>query len=144
MKVLLDTSLLVAAMVEAHPAHQRALPWLQGVKDGTHKGFVAAHSIAELYAVLTTLPVQPRIPPVVASRLIQRNVITVCDVVALSQEDYAAMPAHVSASRIVGGTIYDALILYAAIKTHVDRVVTLNEKDFRRVFPHFGDRVCGP
>jgi len=29
MKVLLDTSVLVAAMVEAHPAHEKSLPWLQ-------------------------------------------------------------------------------------------------------------------
>ncbi|MDO8722802.1 MAG: hypothetical protein Q7J31_11375 [Syntrophales bacterium] len=28
MKVLLDTSVLVAAMVEAHPAHETSLPWL--------------------------------------------------------------------------------------------------------------------
>ena len=29
MKVLLDTSVLIAAMVESHPMHERALPWLQ-------------------------------------------------------------------------------------------------------------------
>lgn len=55
MRVLLDTSVLVAAMVEAHPAHERALPWLQRVEAGIDSGVVAAHSVAELYAVLTTL-----------------------------------------------------------------------------------------
>ena len=29
MKVLADTSVLVAAMVESHPAHGRVVPWLQ-------------------------------------------------------------------------------------------------------------------
>lgn len=89
MKVLFDTSLLVATMVESHPAHDRALPWLQRVKDGAHKGFVAAHSIAELYSVLTTLPLQPVIPPIMAQRLIHQNVVICCDVVSLSSEDYA-------------------------------------------------------
>jgi len=35
MKVLLDTSVLVAAMVEAHPAHEKSLPWLQQIKKGS-------------------------------------------------------------------------------------------------------------
>lgn len=59
MKVLLDTSVLVAAMVETHPMHECALHWLQRIKDGGDVGIVAAHSIAELYAILTTLTVQP-------------------------------------------------------------------------------------
>ena len=75
MSILLDTSVLVAAMVESHPAHARALPWLQRVQDGTETGLVAAHSLAELYAILTTLPVQPHIPPTVARQLIQHNVL---------------------------------------------------------------------
>jgi len=144
MRVLLDTSLLVAAMVEAHPVHARALPWLQRVKDGTHRGFVAAHSIAELYSILTTLPVQPRIAPAIAWRLIHQNVFGLCDVVSLSREDYAIVIDHLSESGIVGGLTYDALILYAGIKTEVERVVTLNEKDFRKIYPHFADRLTGP
>lgn len=36
MKVLFDTSVLVAAMIESHPAHERALPWPQKSK---HKDF---------------------------------------------------------------------------------------------------------
>ena len=144
MKVLLDTSLLVAAMVEVHPVHSTALPWLQRVNDGTHKGFVAAHSIAELYSILTTLPVQPRISPPIARQLIHRNVLDSCDVVSLSKEDYVTIMDHLSELGIMGGVTYDALILYAGIKTDVDRVVTLNEKDFRKVYPHFAGRLSGP
>lgn len=73
MKILLDTSVLVAAMVEAHPAHTQALPWLQKAQAGADTWLVAAHSLAELYAILTTLPVRPRILPAVARELIQRN-----------------------------------------------------------------------
>ncbi len=102
MRVLFDTSVLVAAMVEAHPVHEKALPWLQRVKDGTDKGFVAAHSIAELYSVLTTLPVQPRITASVARRLIHQNVISSCDVVPLSDEDYTTVIDHLSEAGILG------------------------------------------
>jgi hypothetical protein len=42
--------------------HAQALPWLQRAKNDTDTWLVAAHSLAELYAVLTTLPLQPRFP----------------------------------------------------------------------------------
>lgn len=83
--------------------HERALPWLQDVKNGAHEGFVAAHSLAELYSILTTLPVQPRIPPGVARRLIHKNVITSCELVTLSEGDYGAVIDHLSGLGITGG-----------------------------------------
>lgn len=63
MKVLLDTSVLVAGMVEAHPYHAQGMRWLKRVIQGEIQGIVAAHTLAELYAVLTALPVEPRIAP---------------------------------------------------------------------------------
>ncbi len=144
MRVLLDTSVLVAAMVESHPAHARALPWLQRVKGGTDTGLVAAHSLAELYAILTTLPVQPRIPPTVAQQLIKHNVLSIFEVMFLSDKDYAAVIDHLSGLGIVGGATYDALILHAALKADADQVVTLNEKDFRRVYPNLADKIVSP
>jgi len=142
-RILLDTSVLVAAMVESHPAHARALPWVQRVQDGVDIGLVAAHSLAELYAIFTTLPVQPRIPPAVAQQLIN-NILGRFKVVFLSDEDYIAVINHLSDLGIVGGATYDALILHAAVKANADRVVTLNEKDFLRVHPALADKIVSP
>lgn len=144
MNILFDTSVLVAAMVEAHPMHERALPWLQRVQAGLDVGIIAAHSIAELYAVLTKLPVRPRISPAVAQRLIQQNVLEICRVVSLSEDDYVAILGHLSDTGIVGGATYDALILYAALKADVDCVVTSNETDFRRIYPDLADKIVAP
>jgi len=144
MNVLLDTSVFVAAMVEAHPAHPRAFPWLQQLINGTHTGFVAAHSLAELYAILTTLPVHPRISPSAAQQLMQHNVLDICQVVSLSDADYAAIIQHLSEQGIVGGVTYDALIVYAALKAHVDLLLTLNEKDFRRIYPDAAEKIVAP
>ncbi len=63
MKVLFDTSVLVAAFIANHPEHTDSLPWLQRVQAEKIAGFISAHTIAELYAVLTRLPRQPRISP---------------------------------------------------------------------------------
>ena len=64
--------------------------------------------------------------------------------VPLSVEDYAAIIEHLCVSGIVGGVTYDALILYAATKVGVDRVITLNEKDFRRVYPELAGQITSP
>ncbi len=87
MRILLDTSTLVAALVEMHPNHVLAFPWLQKVKNKAFTGFVAAHSIAELYSVLTTLPIRPRISSATAVRLLKRDVLDQFEAVSLSKED---------------------------------------------------------
>jgi len=144
MKVLLDTSVLVAAMVEVHPGHHRALPWLQRAKRRELTAIVSAHSVAELYAVLTSLPLQPRISPPTAARLIQENVLSATIVVALSAKDYRNLLEHVAREGIVGGAIYDAVIAHVAWKERVDQLVTLNEDDFRRVYPSLAERIIAP
>lgn len=144
MKVLLDTSILVAAIIEAHPAHSLALPWLQRAKEKAYTGLIAAHSLVELYAILTTLPIQPRIPPDTAYHLIQHNIIDVLEVVSLSDKDYETLLEHLSDLGIVGGAVYDALILHAAFTANVEQVITLNEKDFQRVYPSLANKIISP
>lgn len=144
MKALLDTSVLVAAMIEAHPAHERALPWLQQARAGQITASVASHTLAELYAVLTRLPLQPPISPPVAWQLIQQNVLTVFEIVSLSEDDYRTVLEHLSQQNIRGGATYAALIAYAASKTNADQLVTLNEKDFLKVYPDLAERIVVP
>ena len=144
MRVLFDTSVLVAAIVEAHPAHTRALPWLQRVKAGIDTGVVAAHSVAEMYAVLTTLPIRPRISPSTARHVIGQNVLDTCEIVSMSDTDYAQIVAHLATAGILGGATYDALILHAAVKVEIDQVLTLNPKDFRRIYPALATIIVEP
>ena len=131
-------------MVEGHPSHTLAWPWLQRVKAKTDAGLVAAHTLAELYAILTSLPVNPRIPPTLAVQLIQRNVLDTCEVVALSGADYVTLLNHLADLGIAGGAVYDALLLHAAWKSGIDQVVTLNAYDFRRVYPALADKIVSP
>ncbi len=43
MKVLFDTSVLVAAMVEVHPMHGRSIPWLRRAREGRVVFLAASH-----------------------------------------------------------------------------------------------------
>jgi hypothetical protein len=81
MKTLFDTSIIVSGIVESHPMHAKCLPWLQRAKAGDVECIVASHTLAETYAVLTTLPVKPRISPLVAQRLIDNNLQAIARIV---------------------------------------------------------------
>ena len=144
MRVLFDTSVLVAATVEPHPVHNRALPWLQRAKAGEFDFLVATHTLAELYAVLTTLPVKPRITPLAAWRLVQTNVEVSARIVTLSVSDYKGTVREMAENGLTGGVIYDALIVTAARKSGADRLLTLNEHDFLRLWPQGEDVITVP
>jgi predicted nucleic acid-binding protein len=143
-RILFDTSLLIAAVVEGHPAHALAFPWLQRAKDKTNTGVVAAHSLADMYAILTRLPVRPAIPPDMAREIIAVNVLDTCEVVTLSAGDYVTLLNHLADLKVAGGAVYNALLLHAAAKAGVDQVVTLNAHDFRRVYPALVDKIVSP
>ena len=51
MKILFDTSVLVAALINSHPRHESAIHWLQQVKLGEIEMVIATHTLAELYAM---------------------------------------------------------------------------------------------
>ncbi len=144
MKVLLDTSVLVAALVEPHPEHQRALPWLTKARTKSSETLISSHTIAEVYAVLSTLPVSPKISPGLAGRLIRESVEPRMTIVPLSTADYLATIRHLSELGLSGGAVYDALIVRAAQKSGADRIVTLNMNDFRRVWPEGASRIVAP
>lgn len=131
-------------MVEDHPRHEPAYSWLKRVTIGPDEGVVAAHSLAELYAVLTTLPVHPPITPHAAQQLIEQNILRRFRVVALSAQEYEEVIQHLSSTGVIGGATYDALILQSAKQAAVDLVVTFNVKDFQRVFPKLKARIVEP
>jgi predicted nucleic acid-binding protein len=133
MHVLCDTSVLVAGMVSVHPRHSASFPWLARAREGHERLSIAAHSLAECYNVLTSLPVTPRIGPAYALRLITDDVVGCAQIVALTPAQYHGVIRDLAARGIQGGTVYDALILACARKAGVERLLTLNPRDFERV-----------
>ena len=74
MNVFFDTTVLVAGSEQSHPHYTQARPALLRVAAGEDRGFVCLHSIAEVYAALTRLPVRPQIRPVEAARIVGENI----------------------------------------------------------------------
>jgi predicted nucleic acid-binding protein len=143
-KALIDTSTLIAALLPDHVHHNAALPWLSKAKSGAFEFVCSAHSLAELYAVLTRLPRTPLISPDDAWRLIQENVIDHARVHSLSGDEYATLIATLSREKIVGAAVYDALIARVGELAAVDFLVTLNVTDFQRLWPAGAGRIVSP
>ena len=135
MIILFDTSVLIAAFVESHPMHKRAFPWLKQAKAKEFEMIVAAHTVAELYAVLSTLPIKPRISPLIARKLIGENIESTGKIIALTPREYISVIKEISEMGLVGGVTYDALIAKVAQKSKVEKLLTLNVDHFTRVWP---------
>jgi predicted nucleic acid-binding protein len=144
MKILFDTSVIIAAIVEPHSLHSIAFPWLKRAKSREFDLFVASHTLAELYAVLTTLPIRPKIAPGVARQLIHNNIEAIARIVSLSASDYRSVIKRMGDLELSGGIIYDALIARAAQRSRVDRIVTFNIDDFKRVWPEGTAHIIVP
>ncbi|HEY3914547.1 MAG TPA: PIN domain-containing protein [Verrucomicrobiae bacterium] len=135
MKIFCDTNVLVAAFLANHPQHAAARPVLERVKARTDKGFVAAHSLAETYAVLTRLPGASQVPPGITWQLISENIIKNFELVPLSAREYSRTIQHASSNDVRGGKIYDALLLAAAAKSGAQRIYTFNVAHFQTMAP---------
>jgi len=144
MKILFDTSVLIAAMVEVHPSHDPAFDWLRKAKAEEIEGFVCSHTLAETYAVLTKLPISPKISPNMAQRLIRDNLLSCTRVITLTSKDYTLVIDRLAGFGESGGVIYDALIVQAAKKAKADLLLTLNIKDFKRVWPERPNIIKSP
>jgi predicted nucleic acid-binding protein len=133
MRVFLDTSVLIASVLEKHPSHTRAFAVLERVQSGRDEGFVSAHSLAEMYSTLTRLPVPFRHSPEQALLSIEENVLRHFKISALTEHDYIALVREAAFAGIQGGTVYDAVLLKSAGKMELDRIYTLNLRHFETI-----------
>jgi predicted nucleic acid-binding protein len=142
-KVLFDTSVIVAGLWLEHPEHQKCLPWLQQVQTQAIQGIICTRTLAELYRVLTSLPIKPRLSPRITKQLIDTN-LKHFEIIPLTTEDYQQVVEQMVKLNIMGGVIYDALIAQIAIKHNIDQIVTLNAKDFTRLSNQIAQLVIVP
>lgn len=133
MKILFDSSVLIAAFVESHPKHKSALPFLIKAKNREFEFIVSAHTILEIYSVLTSAPLKPKISPIIAKKLIENNIKSIAKIVSLSDKDYLNIIQKMCDSDLKGGIVYDAIIVECGLKSKVDEILTLNPKDFSRL-----------
>jgi predicted nucleic acid-binding protein len=144
MTIFCDTSVLVAACIRNHPHHPRARPVLESIAGGKEVGWISAHSLAEVFSALTSVPLAPRILPSEAQAMIAANIRRHFRMVAVTDRMYERA-IEVCVGRGLGsGKVYDALLIECARAVPADRIYTFNLSDFRRLAPDLSDRLSAP
>ncbi len=139
-RVLVDSSCLVAAALPFHEHHAATLADLARRRDAGQTFVLAAHSILESYAVLTRLPPPHRLAAADALAVLERN-WTAADIVSLGGTDSWRLLRQGAAAGVAGGRVYDAAIAACARKGKAVELLTWNVKHFAGVE---GVRVLSP
>ena len=126
-----DSSVLVAALLPAHPDYRRCRPPLDRARAeaGVHR--CTTHALAETFRVLAALPIKPPLTKQAARMLVTQTLAPHLDPLPLRATDYVAALDLVCESTLGAGAIYDALHLVAARRARAERLVTLNLRHFR-------------
>jgi predicted nucleic acid-binding protein len=136
-RTFLDTSILLAGLVEMGDASAAAASILDAVAGGTiRRPLTAWHCCLEFYSVATRLPAGLRLEPAQARRLLEEEVLrrfTVCDLPANARSRFLA---EASAERVSGGRVYDAHIAESARLAGARVVVTDNRRHFVTLMRH--------
>ena len=140
MKWFFDTSVLIPVFMEDHEHHEASLTAF--IHADKKQACCAAHSLAELYSVLTRLP---------GNRLSGEQVLLFLEaieehltVIALDSREYYSAIREAAASGIVGGMLYDALLARCARKAAAEVIYTWNVQHFRRLGPEVANRTKTP
>lgn len=131
-RVLLDTSVLVAAVLPQHEHHTATAAELRRRRTAGDEFVLAAHAVTEAYAVLTRLPPPHRLAPADAIAVLDRNWGR-APTFGLTPSETWRIVRELAAAGVGGGRVYDAVIARSARKAEATILLTRNLR-------HFGDR----
>ena len=141
MKAFFDTSVLVPVFYGDHEHHGASLDcFLQFSKKQACCG---AHSLAEVYSSLTRMPGRHRISGEQAM-LFLSDMRERLAIISLDDEEYFRAIAQAAAAGVIGGTIYDALLVQCALKAKAEIIYTWNVKHYVQFGPDAVKRVRTP
>ena len=110
-----------------------------------HRGCISAHSLTEVYYVLTRTPFKPPLYPSEAWQIIEEMILPHMELLTLTPKEYREVVRYCATSGWAGGRIHDAVHLRCAQKAGCDRIYTFNVKDFRALAsPDFADKISAP
>lgn len=141
--VFLDTSVLLAGLVDFGPQSAPAQQIMHALSTRTIAAGTAWHCCLEVYSLATRLPPEFRVSPADAARLLQEEVFARVAIHDLPSADRGPFLASLVQERIAGGRIYDAHIAEVARAAGAGVIVTDNRRHFLAALRH-GIRVETP
>ena len=144
MSVFLDTSVLVAGLIDFGPQSEPAHSLLDAVAERRlGRASTGWHCCLEFYSVSTRLPAEFRLTPADAARLVEQEILARMAVHDLPSHPRRAFVRSLAQDGIVGGRVYDAHIADVARAAAATVIVTDNRKHFVSALRH-GLRVETP
>ena len=128
-RYLCDTSVLVASVCSWHEHHARTVVELERRERAGEELVLAAHSLAEAYAVLTRLPAPNRLRSEDAIELLEAN-WRETPVIHLTAAETWRTLRTAQQQGVIGGQTYDMLIAACALKAGATTLITWNMRHF--------------
>jgi predicted nucleic acid-binding protein len=141
MRDFFDTSVLLAAFWRGHVHHETSIKRFAAA-DRKHSG-CAAHTLAELYASMTALPVKPSIPPEQVMLFVDEARKRL-NLLSLDPLEYFETIRTAADKGLTSGRIYDALLLKCAVKSKAQVIYTWNLRHFQSIAPELASIIRNP
>ena len=141
MNVFFDTSVLVAAFWGDHPQHESSLHVFR--EASRPSAACGMHSLAEIYATMTALPVRPALAAEQVVLFVEQTAQRLTTI-TLDEAEYLTAIRELADRQLSSGRVYDALLLACARKFRAKIVYTWNYKHFRQLAPDLADYIRTP
>ena len=129
--VFLDTSVLLAGLIDFGPQSAPAQSLMHAVAEGRVGGAATAwHCCLEFYSVSTRLPPEYRLSPADAAVLLEEEVFARLSIHDLPASNRLTAVRAAARDQVAGGRIYDAHIAEIARAAGAAVVVTDNRRHF--------------
>ena len=141
MREFFDTSVLVAAFWGGHRDHPASIKLLGAANK--KQSACSMHTLAEVYATMTVLPIRQVLPPEQVMLFVQevRDRLTL---VSLDESEYFETIQQAAGAGFTSGRVYDALLLRCASKVRAQTIYTWNLKHFQTIAPGLAARIRTP
>ena len=126
MSDLIDTSILVAAIIGTEQWHRECQTLVAGGKCGMY-----SHGIAETFSTLTGGKRAFRLDANTASQFLEEHFIPRLTITSLTPAEMLRAMREAQRRGVRGGGVFDYLHLVAARKAKASRIYTLNLSNFR-------------
>jgi predicted nucleic acid-binding protein len=126
MKVAVDSSLLIAALITTEDAHEACSQVLDTQECSAH-----VHALAEVFNTLTGSRLGFRVPANEATGMIRDELLPRLTCIELNAQEVIAAFAEAERGGIRGGAVFDYLHLVAGKKALAEKLYTLDAQDFR-------------
>jgi len=138
-----DTSIYVAASLEIHEMHLRCLTLLEELRLKRKPMACAAHSMSELYSVLTRIPPPSRLSSKEAWTVVERIVLNT-ELFGLKATEQLDVIRDMANRNLVSGIVHDAALIACARKAEAKVIYTLNVRHFQLAAPDLVERIKHP